>query len=270
MSTVSVVIPTIRGREELLKKLLDSLPKNVERIVVDDEELSLAAKRNKGAKKAKGRYILFIDDDNFLREGSISELARNFNSSTGIVGVVACYDSDRQRIADGGSIRNYFTGATTDNFVNKSVDSLPQMPYEVSEVANAFMMRRQLWRELGGFDEINFPIDLDEADLCRRAIKMGKKIMYCPTAICYHKSITYSRLPDFRRPKNAYYLPRNQILYQRKHSSFIRFWLHIMLFLPVRFCVYTATLTWRKKFSMIPYYVKGTLDGIFNRRTNPF
>ena len=37
----------MKGREELLKKLLSTLPDDCEKIVVDDEDLLLAAKRNK-------------------------------------------------------------------------------------------------------------------------------------------------------------------------------------------------------------------------------
>ena len=270
MATVSVVIPTIAGREELLQKLLDSLPKNLQKIVVKDENLSLSAKRNKGAAQAKGRYILFVDDDNYLQEGSIEEALRYFDKSVGVVGMVAAYVNSPRRVADGGSKRNYTTGFTEGLFTNQELSKLPQMPYEVSEVANCFIMRRQLWRKLHGFDEINFPIDLDEADLCKRAKNLGYKIMMCPKAICYHKSITYSRIPDFRRPMNAYYMGRNRIIYQRKHSSAFGFFYYLVFWFPVFVGFYCLSLIFRRRCRFIPHFLKGAFDGITNRKENKF
>ena len=64
MVKVSVIIPTMLGREDMLARLLSTIPEGYEPIVVGDENLLLAAKRNKGAKLAHGEYLLFIDDDN--------------------------------------------------------------------------------------------------------------------------------------------------------------------------------------------------------------
>ncbi|MFP4116151.1 MAG: glycosyltransferase family 2 protein, partial [Candidatus Aenigmatarchaeota archaeon] len=98
---VSAIIPTYE-RKECLKDLLESIfrsnypRKKMEIIVVDDnsnepyeeikegipsvkflknKESKWASRcRNIGAKVSKGKYLLFIDDDNLLDEGCISEL----------------------------------------------------------------------------------------------------------------------------------------------------------------------------------------------------
>ena len=141
--------------------------------------------------QSEGKYILFIDDDNWLKPGAIDEILKNMRDDIGVMGLVACYDNDPDRIADGGSMRNYATGFMTGLYTNTDIKNLPAEPYEVDEVANAFVIRRQLFRNMGGFDQLNFPIDLDEADLCRRIKGMGKKVVMCPTAQCCHKSITW-------------------------------------------------------------------------------
>lgn len=269
MGTISVVIPTIAGREELLDKLLSTIPK-IREVIIVDGEMSLAEKRNYGASQAKGKYVLFIDDDNYLATGAIENMIKNWDDSIGVIGMVACYDDKPNIIADGGSIRNYLTGFTYDNFVNKNVDQLPKSPYEVSEVANAFMIRRQVWRKLKGFDEYNFPIDLDEADFCMRAKKVGYKIVMNPQAICYHKSVTYSRLPDFRRPKNAYFMGRNKIIYQRKHSNLFFYFNYLLFFMPISIGVYCFALLLRRKPEMIKHFLKGVCDALSGRRQNQF
>lgn len=268
---ISVIIPTMKGREHLLDRLLNSLPRDVERIVVDDEDLLLAAKRNKGARLAKGEYLFFVDDDNYLEAGAMEAALQLLTKPLiGIVGFMACYDDKQDCVADGGSKRNYLTGFTRGINTNAFWPDLPKQPYEVDEIANAFLMESQLFFELNGFDEHNFPIDLDEADFCKRAKDIGLKIMMCPMARVYHKSITYSPIPDFRRPKNAYFMGRNRIIYQRKFNNPLRYGVYLGVFMPVFVGFYTVSLIWRRKPLMIYHFLRGVIDGILGRRENPY
>lgn len=270
MATVTAVIPTVEGREDLLAKLLSTFPLHIQRIVVDKNDIPLSAKRNYGGTYAKGKYILFIDDDNYLKPGAIEEIMKNITDDVGIMGLVACYDNDPDRVADGGSKRHYVSGFMKGLYTNTSIDLLPDEPYEVDEVANAFVIRRQLFRKMRGFDQTLFPIDLDEADLCKRVKDAGFKIMMCPTAQCCHKSITYSWIPDFRRPMNAYFMGRNRVLFQKKHLKSYELAAYIIFWLPVFVLFYVASLSYRKKFSLIPHFLKGVSDGLFSRIQNKY
>ena len=267
MATTSIVIPTIKGRKDLLTKLHASLPIHMQKIIIRDEDLPLSAKRNKGAAIARGRYILFIDDDNHIQPGAIEKMMNimQHDRSIGIMGMVACYDDRPKVVADGGSFRNYLTGFMKGLFTNTSILAMPKDIYEVDEVANAFMMRRQLFRKLGGFDQIRFPMDLDEADICYRAKKAGYRIVMCPEAVCYHKSITYSYIPDFRRPQNAYYMGRNRVLFQRKHSNTMQWLTYLAIFMPVFVLSYCLCLLYRRKPEMVYHFLKGVLHGLQNR-----
>ena len=267
---VSVIIPTMKGREALLEKLLKSLPEDVEKIVVGDDNLLLAAKRNKGARQAKGKYLLFIDDDNYIKEFSVSMMVKDFSENIGVMGMVACYDDKKRRVADGGSYRTYLTGFTQGQHTNAAILDLPLSFYLVDEVANAFMIPREVFDAAGGFDELNFPIDLDEADICKRIIDMGYLVAMNPRAICYHKSQTYSHVPDFRRPMNAYFMGRNRILYQKKHLSKLKLAVYFAIFCPIFVFAYAACLLYRRKPAMVIHFLKGVRDGISGRKENPY
>lgn len=267
---VSVVIPTYK-RSIILHRLLSSLPVGVEVIVVDDDTLSLAQKRNKGFRLATKDYIMFIDDDNFLRSTSIKNAVEAMTGDVGIVGLLACYDSDESKICDGGSRRNLLTGFTQGLNTNRCIYVLwseSTRPYEVDEVANAFIVKRVVFERIGLFDELRFPIELDEADLCIRARRDGYKVIIAPTAVCFHSSQTYSRVPNFRRPKNAYFAGRNRILFQRKHLARL-YRLYLVAFLPVFVISYCVSLLFRKKPDMVKHFLSGVRDGLRNKTESP-
>ena len=286
ISEISVIIPTMSGREAMVNKLLSTLPEECEKIIVPDEDILLAAKRNKGARLSKGKYLFFVDDDNYLKnEFQLRKMLDDFKEEIGVMGMTACYDDKKMLVADGGSLRNYLTGFTRGLRTNcpaygdclnpyfptdETARLTKQQTYAVDEVANAFMIRRDVFEESGRFDEVNFPIDLDEADLCKRIKDMGYIVVMNPGAVCYHRSQTYSSLPNFRRASNAYFLPRNKLFYQRKHLNALSYWVHVFVFLPLHICVYTTALIWRKKFSLILPYLKGTWDGLCGRRENKY
>lgn len=270
MPKVSVIIPTMPGREDLLKRLKDSLPSDVDVVVVNGVGL-LANKRNVGAKAAYGEYLLFIDDDNYMAPTAINELVESMRGDIGIVGMMACYHDKPHLVADGGSWRNYTTGLTGGYNTNFDLTGIQRInPYYVDEVANAFMIRADLFNELGGFDEARFPIDLDEADLCKRVKDSGYKILLNPQAKCFHDSQTYSRIPDFRRPLNAYMMSRNKVLFQKKHTGWLEQLVYFSIFMPLTWLGYMVCLLYRRKPGMALEFTKGMWDGLRGRLENKY
>lgn len=267
---VSIVIPTMPGREEMLKKLLSTIPSSYQIIVVNNPDLLLAGKRNLGAHLAVGKYILFIDDDNYLKDFAIENMLIGFSDNIGVMGMTACYSTKKMLIADGGSLRYYTSGFMKGVRTNERFWEVDQEIYAVDEVANAFMIPRALFVEVGGFDEVNFPIDLDEADICKRIMDMGYLITMNPKAICYHNSVTYSAIPDFRRPMNAFFMGRNKILYQRKHLSKPQLLIYFLIFFPITVLGYLACLLYRGKPAMCFHFLKGILHGLQDSRSNPY
>lgn len=271
MAKVSVIIPTLSDRSALLEKLLRTLPPDVEVVIEGDAKKLLAAKRNSGAHRASGEYLFFVDDDNYLEPGALEEALKWASMpGVGIVGFMACYDDKPELVADGGSDRHYVTGFMDGVNTNKVWEQLPKGPYIVDEVANAFVIHADLFYELHGFDEKNFPIDLDEADLCKRVKDRGLDVFVAPLARCYHKSVTYSWVPDFRRPRNAYFMGRNRVLYQKKHLPKFELAVYMAFFLPIFYLAYCACLLSRRKPGMIVHFSKGVFDGIFGRFQNQY
>jgi len=264
----------------MLKRLVATLwGLDNEIIVVDDADLLLAAKRNKGAAKATANYLLFIDDDNYVEEGAVSVMLKDFDRKfMGVMGMTACYSDKKRIVSDGGSWRHDTTGFITGLRTNEKTYDYEIVRnvyqnlnyYHVDEVANAFMIPRSVFDEVGGFDEENFPIDLDEADICRRISKMGYKIVMNPYAICYHEVQTYSRIPNFRRPMNAYFMGRNRILFQLKHLPKLELVIYFMIFFPIFYFSYVACLLYRRKPWMVVHFTKGVYDGLRNCKKNKY
>lgn len=58
---------------------------------------------------------------------------------------------------------------------------------QVEQPAGAFfMVRRQLWQALGGFDESFYPLWFEDVDYCKRARDAGYRILYVPEASAAH------------------------------------------------------------------------------------
>jgi GT2 family glycosyltransferase len=47
-------------------------------------------------------------------------------------------------------------------------------------------MRKAVWRQLGGFDEIAFKVGYNDTDFCMRAAAAGLRVVYTPFATMYH------------------------------------------------------------------------------------
>lgn len=89
-------------------------------------------------------------------------------------------------------------------------------PAMVEQPAGAFLMvRHEVWKRLGGFDEQFYPVWFEDVDFCRRAVDDGYQIAYCPSVIARHEGgHSVGKVPEGRR---ATYWCVSLLRYGAKH-----------------------------------------------------
>lgn len=196
-----------------------------------------AAACNQGAGSAMGRYLFFLNPDTVLEKDSIKKMI-DFAEKEGWVGAVGPQLIGR----DGGvqnsvrafpSLKSILTGDTflkrllprgkKDRLFNKLSGELPSSVEQVSGAA--FLVKKDLWRNIGGMDT-KFFMFYEEVDLCRRLKNIGYNIYYLPTAKIIHLG-GGSRHKD--RSAVFYYSMRSVFLYIQKYYSLkMLFWFKLI------------------------------------------
>lgn len=96
--------------------------------------------------------------------------------------------------------------------------STADQPRRIDQPAAAFwLLRKEAWKSIGGFDEGFFPAWFEDVDFCRRLKVRGWEILYLPLPCAHHKggaSLQHMSYKDF---VGHYY--RNQLVYWAKHHS---------------------------------------------------
>lgn len=77
------------------------------------------------------------------------------------------------------------------------------------------MIRRQAWKELGGFDENFFPLWFEDVDFCKRVRDRGLSLFYTPEAVANHTGGHSIR--SIGVEKRPVYWYRSLLRYSAKH-----------------------------------------------------
>ena len=77
------------------------------------------------------------------------------------------------------------------------------------------MVRRQVWRELGGLDEAFFPLWFEDVDFCRRIRDRGFSLYYIPEAVANHTG--GHSIPSLTVEMRRVYWYRSLLRYSSKH-----------------------------------------------------
>jgi GT2 family glycosyltransferase/2-polyprenyl-3-methyl-5-hydroxy-6-metoxy-1,4-benzoquinol methylase len=155
--------------------------------ISNEENLGFLRNCNKGAALANGKYILFLNNDTNVQPNWLDSLVDLIESdeSIGMVGSRLVYPDGRQQEA-GGIIWNDASGW---NFGRLDDPSKPEYNYvkEVDYISGAaVMLSKELWDEIGGFDERFIPAYYEDTDLAFEVRKHGYKVMYQPKSIVIH------------------------------------------------------------------------------------
>ncbi len=183
------------------------------------ENRGFGAANNIGAKKAKGEYLFFVNNDTIFKEETVDALRRMFfiQSEFGIVGPKLLnedgtfqrsfgdFPSIRNELAEKRMARNYSAQETTS-----------EQPLRKDWVTGAaFMVKRGLFETVRGFDDVFF-MYFEDIDLCRTLAERGIWSLYVPTVTMIHLGGKSYGAKD-RRIALEY--RRSQLRYYDKHNS---------------------------------------------------
>jgi O-antigen biosynthesis protein len=157
------------------------------RVLVNEKNEGYLRSVNRGAALARGKWIVLCNNDVEVQPGWL-EAMLDCAESDESVGIVApkFVSPDGSLSEAGGIIWSDGTGA---NFGRGDEPGRFQYEYR-REIdygsAAALMVRDEMWKEVGGFDERYLPMYYEDADLCFEAHARGWRVLYEPRAVVMH------------------------------------------------------------------------------------
>ena len=171
-------------------------------VFMNSENRGFGGAVNRGVEKAKGEYILFLNNDLYLDERCVEKMV-DMVEGEGVGAIVPkiLYFDNKNRINSFGNLINYLGLACP-----KYIDEEDKATVEVEETAcgGIFLIKKNLFKEVGGFDQEFFMYHEDH-DLSWRIRLLGKKLMVNPGAVMYHK------YHFGKSPKKFYYSEKNRL-----------------------------------------------------------
>lgn len=167
----------------------EHLSEFVEHVTICRGETNLGFLRNcnHAAKAARGRYVMFLNNDTQVTEGWLSSLVQLIESdqTIGMVGSKLVYPDGRLQEAGGiiwsdGSGWNY---GRLDNPDKAEYNYVKDVDY-ISGAA--ILLSRALWEQIGGFDERFAPAYCEDSDLAFEVRKAGYRVVYQPLSKVIH------------------------------------------------------------------------------------
>lgn len=142
---------------------------------------------NNAVKAAKGEYLLFLNNDTNVQQGWLIFLLETIERDPriGIVGPKFVYPDGKLQEA-GGIIWNDASGWNYGKWDDPDNHRYSHVR-EVDYISGAcLMIRKELWDQIGGFDQRYAPAYYEDSDLCFEVRKRGYKVVYQPAAVVVH------------------------------------------------------------------------------------
>ncbi|MEO0769817.1 MAG: tetratricopeptide repeat protein, partial [Cyanobacteria bacterium J06649_4] len=157
------------------------------KIVLNEENKHFLLACNQAHKLAVGEHLLFLNNDAQLLGNALENAVRTLESSPDIGAVGGKVILPDGSLQEAGSII-WQDGSCLGYGRGDEPDSPPYMfEREVDYCSGAFLLTpRQLFSDLGGFDESLQPAYYEETDYCVRVAKVGKRLIYNPDIVILH------------------------------------------------------------------------------------
>ncbi len=186
------------GSPELVERLFPEV-----RLLRSSENLGFSKGNNLGCARAKGKYLLLLNQDTILLTDIRPAIeALENDASAGAVGAKMLGRDKDYRLSAGlfpTPLRMFRLSSLyikDGHFRNGDFPSSVKQRYAVDWVEGSFVLTKsKVWKEAGGLDDGYFMYG-EDVDFCMKLKKMGYSVLYCPSVSYIHfGSFSVERLP---------------------------------------------------------------------------
>jgi N-acetylglucosaminyl-diphospho-decaprenol L-rhamnosyltransferase len=188
-------------------------------VIARERRHGFGANHNVAIRRARGRYVLILNEDTVLDGGCIDRMVAfmDQNPSVGACGPRLRYPDGRLQPSAYAFPTPARVALTTLTLQRRAwIQSHGEHIRSVDWLMGAAVLaRREALLEVGGFDERLF-MYYEDPDLCRRLRRCGWRVAFFPYAGLVHfENAATARVPERRIYQNA----RSRGLYARKHHG---------------------------------------------------
>ncbi len=244
---IEIILVDNASRENPAEQIKKDFPEVI--FIRSDKNLGFAGGNNLGIRKAKGKYLMMLNNDTEADPGFLEPLvaAMEDDPELGMVGSkVRFYDHPDTIQYAGATPMTRFTA--TSHFIGFNTidkgqyDEACETPFASGA---AMMTSREVCRKVGLMAEFFF-LYYEELDWQERIRKAGYKIMYIPKSLIYHKeSISVGKESALQ----AYWQNRNRLLLVRRnfgwYETLVSFLYLTIVSTPYRTLKYALKGKWR-------------------------
>jgi GT2 family glycosyltransferase len=157
------------------------------RLVNLDVNQGCVGGNNEGARHARGKYLVFLNNDTVVLPGWLKPLVETVDNDpqVGAAGSMFIYPDGRLQEAGGivwqtGEAYHYGWGKSPED---RRFNFAREVDYCTSA---SLLVRKELFDRLGGFDPIYAPISYEDVDICFGVRSLGYKVVYQPLSRITH------------------------------------------------------------------------------------
>ncbi|MDR4461977.1 MAG: glycosyltransferase [Nitrospirales bacterium] len=156
-------------------------------VIRNTENLGFAKACNQGARAARGKYLIFLNNDTIPQPGWLSALVDEVEThqDVSIVGSKLLYPDNTIQHAGVVFSKNCLTPYHIFNGAPGDLHAANIRREFQAVTAACLLIRRTDFEAIGGFDE-GFRNGFEDVDLCLKIRECGKKIIYQPKSQLYH------------------------------------------------------------------------------------
>lgn len=225
------------------------------------ENLGFAGGNNLGITAAKGKYVLFLNNDtevdpNFL--GPLVEVFEN-DPSIGVASpkILFYQSKNKNTIQYAGS-----TGINPFTIRGAKIGSLEQDTGQYDDVREtalghgaAMIIPMEVVKKVGLMPDIYF-LYYEEHDWFEMIKRAGYQVRYVGTSVVYHKE---SMTVGPNSPLKTYYMTRGRLLYTRRNTSGVQMLSSLLFFVLLAFPKNVLTYLFKGEFHLLKAFVDGCM-----------
>ena len=156
-------------------------------VIRNDENLGFAKACNQGARAARGKYLLFLNNDTIPLDNWLAPLMEELehNNRAAVVGSKLLYENGTIQHAGVAFSRVWFTPYHVYSGFPADAPCVNSRREFQSITAACMMVRRDVFEAVGGFDE-GYRNGFEDVDLCLKIREQGWQLIYRPDSVLYH------------------------------------------------------------------------------------